>query len=357
MPVTDSVKGFGVTFRHLFKKPVTQQFPNYKRAGVPALPRPAPPAPARERPREVRRLLAVRRRLPGRLHPRGGRREHARRALLGRRAVRPHLRDQHEPLHLLRLLRAGLPVRCDHARPRLRAGRDVARRDGVHQGDAARARAGSRTHPGGAGRPVRHPGSTAGVEEQMPPALHLRHRVRRRHRARDRLGAGRGAVGEPVLLRPLADPEPGGAGDLLPAAAGRLPGRRAGDRVRRRGHDHVPVRDRLPGRPRRRADPAATAVADRDRVRRRRWPWWSRWCSRSAARPCPRGRGVSDSFGAPANVATSLPAPLPAGLRGHLDPADGGRRWRSRAGHAAGRAAAAGRARLARARARSRRTS
>ena len=35
MPVVDSVKGFGVTFRHLFKKPVTQQFPNEKRAVYP----------------------------------------------------------------------------------------------------------------------------------------------------------------------------------------------------------------------------------------------------------------------------------------------------------------------------------
>ena len=42
------------------------------------------------------------------------------------------------------------------------------------------------------------------------------------------------------------------------------------------------------------------------------------------------------------NVGTSLPGPLPAGLRGHLDHADGGRRRRRGAGLAAGRAAAAG---------------
>jgi NADH-quinone oxidoreductase subunit I len=35
MPVTDSVKGFGVTFRHLFRKPVTQQYPEYKRPVYP----------------------------------------------------------------------------------------------------------------------------------------------------------------------------------------------------------------------------------------------------------------------------------------------------------------------------------
>ena len=44
--------------------------PGVQAAGLPALPRPAPPAPARERAREVRRLLALRRRVPGRLHPR-----------------------------------------------------------------------------------------------------------------------------------------------------------------------------------------------------------------------------------------------------------------------------------------------
>jgi len=35
MPVTDNLKGFSVTFRHLFRKPVTQQFPDYKRPVYP----------------------------------------------------------------------------------------------------------------------------------------------------------------------------------------------------------------------------------------------------------------------------------------------------------------------------------
>src|SRR5215212_2222411 len=35
MAVTDNLKGFGVTFRHLFKKPVTQQYPDYKRPVYP----------------------------------------------------------------------------------------------------------------------------------------------------------------------------------------------------------------------------------------------------------------------------------------------------------------------------------
>ena len=34
-PVIDNLKGFSVTFRHLFRKPVTQQFPEYKRPVYP----------------------------------------------------------------------------------------------------------------------------------------------------------------------------------------------------------------------------------------------------------------------------------------------------------------------------------
>ena len=35
MALTDTVKGFGVTFRHLFRQPVTQQYPEYKRPVYP----------------------------------------------------------------------------------------------------------------------------------------------------------------------------------------------------------------------------------------------------------------------------------------------------------------------------------
>ena len=135
-----------------------------------------------------------------------------------------------------------LPVRRDHARPRLRAGRDVARRAGLHQGDAARSpSARGPAHAGRAGRSVRRPGpaeETASVTYDIV--------LRRRIGAGDRLGAGRRASRQPVLLGAVADHAPGLAGHHVPAAAGRLPGRRAGDRLRRRGHDHVPVRDRLP---------------------------------------------------------------------------------------------------------------
>ena len=52
--------------------------PGVQAAGLPALPRPAPAAHAPERAREVRRLLALRCRVPGRLHPRRRGREHGR---------------------------------------------------------------------------------------------------------------------------------------------------------------------------------------------------------------------------------------------------------------------------------------
>ncbi len=42
----DTLKGFGVTFRQIFRKPITQQYPEYKRPVYPALPRPASPLEA-----------------------------------------------------------------------------------------------------------------------------------------------------------------------------------------------------------------------------------------------------------------------------------------------------------------------
>ena len=112
--------------------------PGVQAAGVPAVPWPSPAARARERPREVRRLLALRRRVPRRLHPRRPGGEHAGQPRLGRRALRADLRDQHEPLHLLRLLRARLPVRRDHARQRVRDLRVLARRPDLHEGHPPR---------------------------------------------------------------------------------------------------------------------------------------------------------------------------------------------------------------------------
>ena len=129
-----------MTLKQIFKKPITQQYPEYKRPVYPRFRGRHRLWTARERAREVRRLLALRRRLPGRLHPRRRRREHRREPRLGRRALRAHLRDQPQPLHLLRLLRARLPVRRDHARQRVRDLGVQPRRPDLHEGHAARAR-------------------------------------------------------------------------------------------------------------------------------------------------------------------------------------------------------------------------
>src|SRR3954453_10220117 len=113
--------------------------PGVQAAGLPALPRPPSPLAARERAGEVRGLLPLRGRLPGRLHPGRRRREHAGQPRLGRRALRADLRDQPQPLHLLRLLRARVPVRRDHARQRVRDLGAQPRRPDLHEGHAPRA--------------------------------------------------------------------------------------------------------------------------------------------------------------------------------------------------------------------------
>src|SRR5439155_15102911 len=128
--------------------------PGVQAAGLPALSWTPPPASARKRAREVRRLLALRGGLSRRLHPGRGGREHAGEPRLPRRALRAHLRDQYEPLHLLRLLRACVPVRRDHARQRIRDLRVLPRRPHLHEGHAARGadQEDSRRRP----RPLRH---------------------------------------------------------------------------------------------------------------------------------------------------------------------------------------------------------
>src|SRR5439155_4695349 len=73
---------------------------------------------------------------------------------LRRRALRAHLRDQHEPLHLLRLLRARVPVRRDHAGQRVRDLRICARRPDLHEGHAAGGA--DQEDPGRRPRPLRH---------------------------------------------------------------------------------------------------------------------------------------------------------------------------------------------------------
>ena len=73
-----SIKGFGVTFKQIFHKPITQQYPEYKRPVYPRFRGRHRLHRARERAREVRRLLALRGRVPRRLHPRRRRREYRR---------------------------------------------------------------------------------------------------------------------------------------------------------------------------------------------------------------------------------------------------------------------------------------
>ena len=89
----DSFRGFGVTLSRSSRSRSPSSTP-VQAARLPAVPRPPPALAARERPREVRRLLALCRRVPRRLHPRRRGGEHRRHPRLGRRAVRAHLRDQ-----------------------------------------------------------------------------------------------------------------------------------------------------------------------------------------------------------------------------------------------------------------------
>ena len=69
----DPVAGFGVTFRTMFRKVVTEQYPDREGAHRAALPRPAPAQPLARRAGEVHRLRAVRLGLPGRRDLRRGR--------------------------------------------------------------------------------------------------------------------------------------------------------------------------------------------------------------------------------------------------------------------------------------------
>src|SRR5205807_9601529 len=91
-------------------------------------------------PREMRRLRALRHRLPGGLHRGGSGREHARASRFTRGALCQALRDQPAALHLLRDVRGSLPVRRHHdgpaLRPRGRPPGQVHRRQGGHAGAA-----------------------------------------------------------------------------------------------------------------------------------------------------------------------------------------------------------------------------
>ena len=122
--------GFATTLKHIFKKKITVNYPGPEDSGVPEVPRQTGADARRERAGEVRRVRPVRRRLPGRRHlPRGGG-ERRRRA--GRPALREGLPDPQDALHLLRLLRRGLPGVGDLHGQGLRARR--LQQQGLHLG-------------------------------------------------------------------------------------------------------------------------------------------------------------------------------------------------------------------------------
>ena len=98
----------------MFRRRVTIQYPEQKPYLAAALARPHHPVARSGRRRALRRVLPVRGRLPGRLHRAAGDRGRARPALPG---VLPH---QLLALHLLRLLRGGVPDLRDPAHARFR---------------------------------------------------------------------------------------------------------------------------------------------------------------------------------------------------------------------------------------------
>ncbi|EUA33660.1 4Fe-4S binding domain protein [Mycobacterium xenopi 3993] len=76
----DAIAGFGVTLTTMFKRPITEQYPEHP-VLWPAVPRPPPTQPVSRRSGEVHRLRAVRLGLSGRRHLRRGRRQHRRRTV------------------------------------------------------------------------------------------------------------------------------------------------------------------------------------------------------------------------------------------------------------------------------------
>ena len=61
----DPIAGFGVTFRTMFRKTFTEDYPLKPKVTAPAVPRPAPAQPLAGRAGEVRRVRVVRLGLPG----------------------------------------------------------------------------------------------------------------------------------------------------------------------------------------------------------------------------------------------------------------------------------------------------
>ena len=112
---------------------VTQQYPEVAAEAAGQLSRRPSAQPRRAGPRQVRRLLHVLDGVPGPLHRhRGGAV-----ALAGSREVSGDVRHRRTALHLLRHVRAGLPVRCHRVDDAVRPDRPEPGRDDVRQGKAA----------------------------------------------------------------------------------------------------------------------------------------------------------------------------------------------------------------------------
>ena len=71
----ETLRGLRTTFGRVIEGPVTIQYPEEKTPSIPGSAAATSSTASRTRAREVRRLLALRRGLPGRLHPGGGCRE------------------------------------------------------------------------------------------------------------------------------------------------------------------------------------------------------------------------------------------------------------------------------------------
>ena len=135
--------GFATTLQAHLQEADHRQLPGPEDSRVPEVARQAGADARRERAREVRRLRAVRGGLPGRRHlPRGG---GERRQRAGRPALRRGLPDPQDALHLLRLLRRGLPGVGDLHGQGLRA-RGL-QQQGLHLGQDRPAGAGAAARP------------------------------------------------------------------------------------------------------------------------------------------------------------------------------------------------------------------
>ncbi len=120
--ITGSVKGFGVTFSHLFRKVVTTEYPSSTPMSGAAVPRPAHPQPSPRRVGEVHRLRAVRGACPADAIFVQGCDEHRGEPVLPGERYAAHVPDQLRPVHLLWTVHRGLPDPFADHEQRVRAG-------------------------------------------------------------------------------------------------------------------------------------------------------------------------------------------------------------------------------------------